>query len=82
MQILDVFDLQATDWGSLGYGYGYAHPGEVSIVKRLLPWRGGRKAGAASSAAKRSTVGMPAPPTASEHLPARAAASDPDDPWV
>ena len=69
-------------YGYYGYGYGYAHPGEVSIVKRLLPWRGGRKAGAASSAAKRSTVGMPAPPTASEHLPARAAASDPDDPWV
>ena len=67
-------------YGYYGYGYGYAHPGEVSIVKRLLPWKGGRKAGSASSA--RPTVGMPAAPTTSEHLPARPAASDPDDPWV
>ena len=67
-------------YGYYGYGYGYAHPGEVSIVKRLLPWKGGRKAGSRTSA--RSTVGMPAAPTASEHPPARPAASDPDDPWV
>ena len=69
-------------YGYYGYGYGYAHPGEVSIVKRLLPWKGGRKAGATSSPAKRSTVAMPAAPTVSEHLPARPAAPDPDDPWV
>ncbi len=69
-------------YGYYGYGYGYAHPGEVSIVKRLLPWKGGRKAGAAKPSTTRSTVAMPAAPTASEHFPARPAASDPDDPWV
>ena len=69
-------------YGYYGYGYGYAHPGEVSIVKRLLPWKGGRKAGAAKPSTTRSTVAMPAAPTASEHLPPRTAASDPDDPWV
>ncbi len=69
-------------YGYYGYGYGYAHPGEVSIVKRLLPWKGGRKAGAAKPTTTRSTVSMSAAPIASEHLPSRPAAADPDDPWV
>ena len=73
-------------YGYYGYGYGYAHPGETSILKRFLPWKGTRKpesrpnapaAPAPSPVASNGSPGVrtPAPPRPS--VPA-----DTDDPWV
>jgi capsular exopolysaccharide synthesis family protein len=66
-------------YGYYGYGYGYAHPGEASITKRLLPWKGGHQ----QPERKRPTTSVPSAGEPGDVLPGSgSAATDPDEPWV
>jgi capsular exopolysaccharide synthesis family protein len=67
-------------YGYYGYGYGYAQPGEVSLVSKLLPWKSGKR-----SEGTRSPSGAGATrPGSSGAVPGdrSAGSTGVDDPWA